>query len=365
VWTVDGKERLKLTHDDVLYAAVFSPDERRVATAGAGKDAIVWNAETGRRVVALSHDTAVRAIAYSPDGRHIGTGSSDKTARLWDAASGAQLATWRHEDAVYGVSFSPDSRYLATVSAGSHAVVRVWDVATRAETSGITESFAQYWKDHPPRELLPTTGYLTPDDARYAVAISLDSRQIASASVAPQASVWDTTHTRQVTRFPHDQRVIAVAFSPDGHHIATGSEDNAARVWEITKPRQEIARMTHRGRVDVVAFSNDGQRVASAGSDRFVRIWEASSGRLLTHFEHDGRIVAVSFSADGRYLAIVGGNAIALHSLQPADLIREACARLTSNALTEPEWKPYFNGPDVYQPVCRDSTIVGTASSRK
>jgi WD40 repeat protein len=61
----------------------FSPDGKRLATAGSDKIVRLWNVETGKELAALSNADAVAVIAFSPDGKFLAAGSKDGSVRIW------------------------------------------------------------------------------------------------------------------------------------------------------------------------------------------------------------------------------------------------------------------------------------------
>lgn len=62
---------------------VFSPDGKRLATAGADAVVRVWDVETGQELAAMPCPDRVGLVAFSPDGKSLAAGSKDGTVRIW------------------------------------------------------------------------------------------------------------------------------------------------------------------------------------------------------------------------------------------------------------------------------------------
>jgi len=54
-----GGELTRLTHNSGVYAAAFSPDRTRIATASFDKMARVWHTASGRELTRLTHNSRV------------------------------------------------------------------------------------------------------------------------------------------------------------------------------------------------------------------------------------------------------------------------------------------------------------------
>ncbi|HSR22257.1 MAG TPA: AAA family ATPase, partial [Candidatus Eisenbacteria bacterium] len=96
-------------HGDSLWDVAWSPDGRLLATSSEDRTAGIWDAETGRRLLALEgHEEGVLGVAWSPDGGRLATCSRDRTVRVWDGRLGVELASLAQEARPRAVAWSPD-----------------------------------------------------------------------------------------------------------------------------------------------------------------------------------------------------------------------------------------------------------------
>jgi WD40 repeat protein/DNA-binding SARP family transcriptional activator len=111
VWDLESRELVfEAEHPPwSLGGLAFSPDGRRLLTAGADGLARVWDVVTGDLLLTLAgHTGPVESAVFDASGSRIATGGVDGTVRLWDAATGQPESVLRCRSGwVADVAFDP------------------------------------------------------------------------------------------------------------------------------------------------------------------------------------------------------------------------------------------------------------------
>jgi WD40 repeat protein len=310
VWDVATGEPVTplLQHRGPVVHAAFSPDGRRVLTAGGDAIAQVWDAATGQSLLSLKHGGFVRFATFSSDGRRVVTTSGDfgvrvkGGARIWDAATGELLTTLVHDQSVQKAWLSPDGSRALTLG----RTVQLWDAGT-GKLVRIVQGDESGGQSH--------------------AAFSPDGRRVMSDG--PTARVWDAATGNPVTTLPlqHSMHVNHVVFSPDGQHVATSSWDQTARVWEAATGKPVTDWLRHGGSVIHAAFSPDGRRLVTASYDGKARVWEVATGEPLTpplcHGGpgRSGLLRSAAFSPDGRQVLTVSRDQVRVWDVASGEVV--------------------------------------------
>ena len=308
--------------------AAISPDQ---PTLGQGAEAIVWDAETGERLLTLAGDhTRVWDVDFSPDGSRLATSSEDGSVAIWDGETGERLLKFSAQQAnrFVQLDFSPDgTKLVSTDGFGSERAgsIRLWD-----SRNGELEL---EWS--PPGAICGIT--FSPDGKLVAGGVCSYKQ-----GNAGRAFVWDVRTGQQILTLEGHADIIAdLAFSPDGSRIASASIHRDAKVWDAETGEELLTLTGHSGLVTGVAFSPDGRLVATASTDGTARIWDAETGSpVLVLSGHGGANSDVEFSADGKHVLSGGSNGTVVWDITPQgsrELVTLASPGATTSVTYNPE----------------------------
>ena len=278
----------------------LSRDRKTVVVAGGDAKIRFVDLATGMvRRTFVGHTNAVYATVFSPDEKLLASASRD-TARIWDVSSGREL--WKVEGfrcPAKAAVFSRDGQMLAV--AGNDGILKLYDVTSRKELRSMVH-----------------VNSVSIDMSVYALAFSHDDQKIYAANGDGTISEWDTSSGRETRAWKaHDHTTLKLAFSSD-YTLLASFGDSVVKLWD-TKTWREVRSlsMVRESQVtalpSAIAFSNDGKLIAASdigidqkqGTYAYVQalVWSVDSGaKLFTIEGHRFDINGLVFTDDNQFL---------------------------------------------------------------
>jgi WD40 repeat protein len=129
-------QRTLTGHASSVLGLAFSPDGATLAASTADTERVVtrepgeiklWDLHTGEeRLTLRGHLGGVFGVAFTPDGKRLASAGDDGRVKLWDPVGGQEVLTlYEHVGPVSAVAFSPDGRRLASSSFDGNVIG--WD----------------------------------------------------------------------------------------------------------------------------------------------------------------------------------------------------------------------------------------------
>ncbi|PHM09508.1 WD40 repeat domain-containing protein [Nostoc sp. 'Peltigera malacea cyanobiont' DB3992] len=254
VWNLDtGQEKfdLRFNHhhtSDINWVAI-SHDGQKIISAGADKNIMIWDGNTGKYLGLSKHTNIIYALAIHSYKEKFYSADGSGCIKAWHLNRGQEIATFLgNSSAIYTICISADGNLL--ISGGEDKVIKIWDV-----NSG--------------REIWRLKGH---SHSIRSLAVSPNGRTLVSGS-DQRIKIWDIQTGGEVFSFyGHAGWVRSIVFSPDGKTFMTAGDQNI-KVWDLASGKKIFSFKGHTKPIHSLALSSDGQVLVSGGADGNVKIW--------------------------------------------------------------------------------------------
>jgi WD40 repeat protein len=284
LWSLDDRKEIWsfAGHGGPVLAVAVSPDGSTLLTGSADKTARTFDLATGAPGKTLAgHPGPIQAVAFSPQGDRLVTAGAEGGIKVWEADSGRGVIAFGHTPiapgnpppSVQGVAFLGSGRI---VSASADKTLKTWTFEgswTEGRTLG-PHVFRVLSLDFSPDGSLLATGGGEP-------------------SRSGEVKVWELNKGFLVRSFDglHSDTVFGVRFSPDGQKLATGAADKFLKVVALIGGAELRSYEGHTHHVLAVDWRSDGKQLVSGGADNVLKVWDFDTGDQLRTLQAAGKQV--------------------------------------------------------------------------
>lgn len=250
--------------------STWSHDFHRVAVADGNTVRIDTPDGTTTIETLDGHRSSVDIAVWSADDRSLATADASGRIIIWDTDSWKRRGTLRHGDKVVALSWSPTGKFLACIG---RSRISVWNLPGGLQVMHHRTDQKIDWG--------PIATAWSPPEDHIAIGYETGTVVVRSIGVDRQRPVEFTHHKR---------RVRSLSWSPDGQWLASSGNDGSVCLWGASDGSHLGNFESWPDLRPIVLWSTTGDRVAVA-SLNYVHVWTHHRSAIgLGHQPRPGEI---------------------------------------------------------------------------
>eukprot|EP00301_Raphidiophrys_heterophryoidea_P011292 c1712_g1_i2.p1 GENE.c1712_g1_i2~~c1712_g1_i2.p1 ORF type:complete len:317 (+),score=78.60 c1712_g1_i2:45-953(+) len=272
-----------------------------------------------------SHDDGIWCCAWAANDRLL-TGSVDESIKLWSVTSAGKIEHVKTlstaELGVISIAVTPDGTKAVSSSLDSN--LRIWDLASNKCLTSIDCGPVENWD----------------------VAISTDSKLVATGSQSGSVNLWDIASATKVQTLETavHSMVMSVAYSPNGRYLACGARDGGVTVFDLATMKQHLKLEGHNKTVRTLAFTGDSSTLVTGCDDMRIKLFDMRAGQIQgnlldTCSGHASWVLSVACTPDSK--SFVTGSSD--NTVKVWDISKRECTK-TFNEHKNQVWRVAVNG---------------------
>ena len=257
-------------HKGAVWSCRLDPRAYLAATASGDFSAKVWDAITGKELMAFPHKHIVKCVDFAPDSRRLATGGHEGMLRIYDLANPQAQPVMVAQSSEKKVTITKlcwldDTTVLA---AGADGLIRFWDVPSGGNGAATQPSLTQT---------------LTVDAEVRDMELTRPSNGQTTLTVAHGTTVsfFDLTDGSGKAKLLHAHKMPihfrdegGASLHPDGTKFVAGGSDLWVRVFDVATGEELECHKGHHGPIRCVRYAPDGKTYATGSEEGTIRIWK-------------------------------------------------------------------------------------------
>lgn len=323
-------------HNDEVLSACFSPDGKKIASAGADGELIICNADNlkndpirfTKQLLILSN------LSYSSDGKKIVCLGDNKNILLFDTDKPLMKPTLLNSLNIERISaMNWFGKYI--ISASFDSKIKLIDM----ETGKIFQSF----------NIPSNPNCLSVCKEKNLLAIGCENGTIYLLDLKNGSEI-------NTLKKMSSSKLTSIDFNYDGSLIACATENNVKIIKTSNPSDGELNLAGHKATVTRVSFEPNENILASTGLDATIRLWNINfpDDPAIIFTEHDSWIYDINFNFNGSKMLSCGKDkTVKTYTINENLLWKNIAAKLNRN-LSQNEWMFHVGNDIDYEKTIKE-----------